>query len=234
MENSCTRCHRGLTEDGSYCPGCGLPRLTYSGDDLGVPLQPEPWDESVPDAATVNWRVALRATILAAVPAGLLSSSLCPLEGLGMVWMLSASICAVVLYAQRGRPAWITLGAGVRIGLVTGLLASWLAFSVSGGALFFQRFVLHQSTRMDAEFNQLFVQTMEQRMQQSISEMGQADAQQMQTIVNGMLTWLRSPEGHAGMWTGSLAFSSLFLLLFAMGGGAMGARMVARRSRSNS
>jgi hypothetical protein len=40
-----------------------------------------------------------------------------------------------------------------------------------------------------------------------------------------------SPEGHAGVWTLSLIFNCLFLVLFAVGGGALGARLLARSRR---
>ena len=100
------------------------------------------------DAGTVDWKPALRAALLLAVPAGLLSSGSrrwafwAGLDGCAAAW-------AVVLYMRSQRPAWITIGAGARIGLVTGLLAGWLAFAVSGGALFVERFVLHQSSQID-------------------------------------------------------------------------------------
>ena len=53
---------------------------------------------------------------------------------------------------SQSEAGWITIGAGARIGLVTGLLAAWLAFSVSGSALFVERFVLHQAAQIDSEW----------------------------------------------------------------------------------
>ncbi len=40
-----------------------------------------------------------------------------------------------------------------------------------------------------------------------------------------------SPEGHAGIETFGFAFNSVLLILFAVGGGALGARMLARARR---
>jgi hypothetical protein len=37
-----------------------------------------------------------------------------------------------------------------------------------------------------------------------------------------------SPEGHAGIWACGFAFNSVLLLLFAVAGGALGARWMAR------
>ncbi len=100
----------------------------------------------------MDWKPGLRAALLLAIPAGILSSGLSPVGVLGLFWMAAAAAWAVVLYVRKQKPAWITIGAGARIGLVTGLLAGWLAFSISGGALFVQRYVLHQSSQLDGEW----------------------------------------------------------------------------------
>jgi hypothetical protein len=133
--------------------------------------------------------------------------------------MTAAAAWAVSLYVRGQRPAWITAGAGARIGLVTGLLAGWLAFGVSGGQLFIQRFVLHQSSLIDANWK-----TYVEASQQMTAQMGFANTAQMQTQKLLML----SPEGHAGFETFGLIFNTAFLLIFAAGGGALGARMLAR------
>jgi RNA polymerase subunit RPABC4/transcription elongation factor Spt4 len=231
MEITCNRCHQTVEAESCYCPACGLPQLVYSTDGPAGPTQPERWDEAARDAATIDWKPALRAALLLAVPAGVLSSEATPMGHLGLVWMTAAAAWAVVLYMRSQRPAWITLGAGARIGLVTGLLAAWLAFGISGGALFVERYVLHQSSQIDAEYSSLFVDRFHQGAQQSIAGMGPADAAQAQAIFGGMQAWLMSPEGHAAMWAGSIAFSSFFLLLCAVGGGALGARMLVRSRR---
>jgi hypothetical protein len=133
--------------------------------------------------------------------------------------MAIAAAWAVTLYMRSQRPAWITLGAGARIGLVTGLLAGWLAFGISGGALFVQRFFLHQSSQIDTEWKN-YVETS----QQLAAQMGFSDAAQMQAQKALML----SPEGHAGFATFSIIFNAAFLLLFAVAGGALGARLMNR------
>jgi hypothetical protein len=75
------------------------------------------------------------------------------------------------------------------------------------------------------------MESFQQRAQQSIEGMAPADAAQAQAIFSSMSTWMMSPEGHAGIWAGSIAVSSLFLLLFAVAGGALGARLMARTRR---
>jgi hypothetical protein len=219
MEVTCTRCHQTIQAENCYCPVCGLPQLVYPVEVTSGQTQQQRWDGTERDAGSVDWKPALRAALLLAVPAGLLSSGVSPLCALGLLWLTAAGVWAVVLYMRSQRPAWITIGAGARIGLVTGLLAGWLAFGVSSSALFVQRFLLHQSGQIDAEWK-AYVETS----QQLAAQMGFSDAAQMQAQKVLML----SPEGHAGFATFSIIFNAAFLLLFAASGGALGARLMNR------
>jgi len=212
MEISCSRCHQTVQAENCYCPVCGLPQLVYATDGAPGQAQQERWNQATRDASSVDWKPALRAALMMAIPAGVLSSEASQAGHLGLIWMATAAGLAVMFYARGQRPAWITLGAGARIGLVTGLLGAWLAFAVSGGALFVDRFVLHQSSQMDAV-------------------MGPADATEFRLELAPFKAAILSPEGHAGIWAGSIAVSSLFLLLFAVAGGALGARLLARTRR---
>jgi hypothetical protein len=198
MEITCNRCHQTVQAENCYCPACGLPQLVYTTEGPPGQAQPERWNEVVKDASVVDWKPALRAALLLAVPAGLLSSGVSPLGFFGLVWMAAAAAWAVVLYMRSQRPAWITIGAGVRIGLVTGLLAGWLAFGISGGTLFVERFVLHQSSQIDAEWKTR-VGMSQQLTQQWTAEIGSADAAQAQAAKAQIQAFMLSPEGHAGI-----------------------------------
>jgi len=199
MEITCNRCHQTVQAENCYCSHCGLPQFVYATDGSSGQTPPEHWDEVVRDAGSVHWKPALSAALKLAIPAGVLCSEASPLRGAGLIWMTSAAMLVVMLYLRSQRPAWITIGAGARIGLVTGLLAAWMAFCVSGGALFVERDLLHQSNQIDAAYTSLFVEAL-----------------------------ILSPEGHAGMWAASLVVVSCFLLIFAVAGGALGARMLGR------
>jgi hypothetical protein len=222
MEITCARCHRTVQDDNCYCSACGLPQLVFTHDDSTPLAQTEPWDETVRDAASVDWKPALQAAITLAVPAGLLSSGFSPLSILGLFWMAAAAAWAVVLYVRRQRPAWITIGAGARIGLVTGLLGGWTAAGVTGVTLFAMRFLLHQSKTID----DMWLNTVSQMMAQQSAATG-ADAQAVQMI----RTWMLSPEGRAGSMLGGILFLSTALVLFAVGGGALGSRLLVRARR---
>ena len=230
MELTCTRCHRTVLKENCYCPTCGLPQLVFATEHIPEAEDSQKEEERVVvrDAGSVEWRVAARGVLLLAIPASLLCCGLSPLGELGVMWMATAAAWAVFLYTRRQQAPWITLGAGARIGLVTGIIAGWLAFAINGCTLFVQRFFLHEAAQMDSEYAGLFINAFQQRTQQSLAQMGQADAAQAQPIFAGMQAYLLSPAGRAGMWAGSLIVSSLFLLLFAVCGGAIGARMTYR------
>jgi hypothetical protein len=226
MEITCTRCHQTVEDGNCFCPHCGLPQLVYASDGATVAAPNEPWTETVRDAGSIDWKIALRAALILAVPAGMLCSEPSPLSGFGLLWMVTAAAWTVILYVRQQRPAWITAGAGARIGMMTGILAGWLAFAISGGALFVRRFLLHQGAAIDADWKGYV-----ERSQQLTAGFTAGDPAQTAAFHAEYGAWLLTPQGHAGMWAATLTMSSCFLLLFAMAGGALGARMVARSRR---
>jgi len=227
MEITCTRCHQAVLAENCYCPYCGLPQLTYEAEGGAGQVRAEHSHEAVQDASSVAWKPALRAALLLAVPAGLLSSGVSPLGFMGLLWMGAGAAWAVALYVRSQRPAWITIGAGARIGLVTGLMAGWLAFSVSGGALLVERYVLHQASQIDAEWKTR-VETSQQMTRQWTSGINSADPAQAQAAQTQVENWMLSPWGHAGIELFGFATNTILLLFFATGGGAMGARFLGR------
>jgi hypothetical protein len=231
MEITCTRCHQAVEADNCYCPTCGLPQLLYAAENVPGQLPPEHFNEPIRDASTVDWKRAMPTALMLAVPAGLLSSGVSPMSFMGMFWMGGAAAWTVALYLRSQRPAWITTGAGARIGLITGLVGAWLAFSTSGGALFVDRVVLHHSNQIDADWKANIIAG-EQLTQQFASGVGGAFAAEEETAEAENRLWMLSPEGHAGGQTFNLAVSSGFLLLFAVAGGAIGARLQARARRT--
>ena len=227
METTCSRCHQPVDAESCYCPTCGLPQLVYSSDANTSQAPQEKWPGAVVDASVVEWKPALRAAMLTAIPAGLLSSEVSRAGLLGLFWMVAGAAWAVTLYVKSQRSAWITTGAGARIGLVTGLLAATLAFSVTGITLFVQRFVLHQAGAIDDQWR-VFVDAVFHMSQQIQAQMGLQDQGQAVAQKNLML----SPEGHAGWVAFNMAGRQAFLVLFAVAGGAMGARLLARSRQS--
>ena len=219
MEITCTRCHQAVQADNLYCPACGLPQLLYSADNVPGQAPPERWTEPVRDAGSVDWKRAMRSVMALAIPAGLLCSLFSPVSIFGLLWMAVAAAWAVSLYLRSQRPAWITLGAGARIGLVTGLLGGWTAAAVSGITLFVMRFFLHQGKTLDDTWQTII--------SDQVAGQWTAAGVDAQTIAL-YKAWLLSPEGRAGSMLSAVLLLVTALIFFAVGGGALGARLQTR------
>ena len=224
MEISCNRCHQPVEADSCYCPSCGLPQLVYTVEGEAGQGEPQRWTEAVHDASSVAWKPALRAAMLLAIPAGLLSCGVSPVGILGLFWMSAAAAWAVTIYVRGQKPAWITIGAGARIGLVTGILAAWLACAASGLYFFVMRFFMGQGKVFDEPWQDLVGQFSRQW------EAKSPDPQTSATL-KAYSVFLLSPEGRAGSMLGGMIILGLAMLVFAAAGGAIGARLLARSRR---
>jgi hypothetical protein len=222
MEINCTRCHQAIEAGCCYCATCGLPQLMYSAEDMPGQAPPERFTEPVRDASTVDWKRAIRVAVALAVPAGVLCSLFSPVSIFGLLWMSVAAAWAVALYLRSQRPAWITIGAGARIGLVTGLIGGWMAAAASGVTLFVMRFFLHQGKSLDDTWQTII--------SDQVARQWSTAGMDSQTIALYKI-WLLSPEGRAGSMLGAILLLVAALIFFAVGGGALGARFQARARR---
>ena len=224
METLCKRCHLAVEDGHSYCPQCGMPQLMYDAPE-GTPASevPEGREQPVLDAGSVEWKAALRSALMLAIPSGILCSLLSPLGGIpGLLLMGATGAWAVVHYVRRRRSSWLTLGAGARIGMVTGILGGWSAAFISGATLFAMRYVLHQGH----VFDDFWMNLVNQQMAQQWTAMG-VDAQTI-TLAR---SWMLSPEGRAGWVLSALVFLAAGMLVCGAAGGAVGARLLARTRR---
>ena len=129
----------------------------------------------------------------------------------------------VAIYMRNQRPAWITIGAGARIGLVTGLLGAWMATATTGTYLFVMRFALHQGKQLDDMWTSVVVD-------QAVPQWSAA-GMDAQTLASTKALLL-SPEGRAGTMLSAMIFFVAILVSFAIGGGALGAKFQARVRKS--
>ena len=222
MESTCSRCHQTVEAGDCYCPVCGLPQFVYTAEESTGSGQPELWGEAVRDASSVDWKPALRLVLMLAIPAGMLCSMLSPVGVFGIFLMAATSAWVVALYMRSQRQASLTVGAGARIGLVTGLVGGWTAAAVTGISLYVMRYWLHGGSLFDD-----FWRTLVKQMNQQWTSMG-VDAQ---TIALAK-SWMFSAEGRAGWVLFAATFLMAVLLVFAVGGGALGARLLNRPRRS--
>jgi hypothetical protein len=232
MEIHCSRCHQAIPQDSLYCPFCGLPQLVYSGEESIAPSQPNQWDAVLHEAGAVEWKPALRAALLLAVPIGLIFGGTSFLGLLGLVWIAAAAAWTVSLYVRglraAKRPVLLTTGAGARIGLVTGLIAGWISFASSGAMFYVTRFLFHQGKEYDDIWQDQVARFTEQM--QAASATGQA-SQDVVAMFRGMASWMLTPEGRAGSAVGGLLIAEFVLVIFAVAGGALGAKLMTRQRR---
>jgi hypothetical protein len=223
MELTCTRCHQTVQAGDCYCPVCGLPQLVYTTDGSASQGSPERWGEAVRDASTVDWKPALRTALLLAIPTGMLCAIPSPIGFLALPLMAVTAAWVVVLYMRGQKPRWITIGAGARIGLVTGILGGWAAAAVTGCLLYGMRFWFHQGNVIDSFWDDL----VNQKMSQQWASMG-TDPQTAALAK----AWMLSPEGRAGWVLFAVAFLIVTLLLSAAAGGALSARLFTQSRRT--
>ncbi len=200
-----------------------MPQLVYAADENSEQNQGELGGMPVRDAASVDWKPAMRAALALAIPAGILCSMLSPVSIFGLLLMGGTGAWAVANYLRRAQPAWITIGAGARIGLVTGLLGGWTAAFATGATLFSMRFFFHQGSSFDGLWENL----VNQQLSQQWASMG-ID----QHTIELTKAWMLSPAGRAGWVIGTVGLLSAVLMLFAVAGGALGARFLGRPQRS--
>jgi len=229
MEVTCTRCHQAVEESSTYCPMCGLPQLLYQADTVAGAAQPERRTEPVRDAGSIAWKPALSVAAKLAVPAGILLaifflySVVNESSFLGLLFLMSAAAAWVVaIYMRKQKPSWITIGAGARIGLVTGILSSWTATAVCGLLLFAARYWFNYGKTMDDAWTALVKGPM-------VAQWNATNADPQ--VVSQLVTFFLAPQGRATSGIFAVFFLAGTLLLFAIAGGALGARFLARPRR---
>jgi hypothetical protein len=158
---------------------------------------------------------------------------LSPAGDFGVLLMSGTAAWAVVLYMRSQRPVWVTVRAGARVGLVCGIFAGALAFAASGCELYTERYILHQGSQIDADWKK-FVDLDTQLSQRITAWAGMPNSSDVQAQESQQENWMLTPEGHAGFVVGNFTFYSFLLVLFAMAGGALSARLQKRTRRTGS
>lgn len=220
MEQLCHRCGGTIQEAEPFCPHCGSPQLRYAAPEEPAPaasafttqrLGPRSFD-------AVSWRDAIRAAAILAIPAGVLSA----LVGFEVLWLLAGGVLAVSMYRRR-TGTLLTGKMGWRIGMLLGLFAAVIAAGFNASALLVQRYGFHQGAVIDQRLHDVIDSVMKMYsnfLVNSSPEMVAAAHQSMQF-------WL-TPNGIAALVLSNAAEMTIFMLLFAAVGGAIGARFSAR------
>ncbi len=222
MEPICHRCGTAVSSEDTFCPSCGAPQLRFEpNEDTATYAAGLRQAYGVHTPNSIRWKQAIRAAITVAVPMGIMSSNLVPLVSLGCcLWIVGGAIAAVALYRRRAEVSVLAAKTGARIGLVAGVLAAFATMLFSSISLAIERFVLHHGATIDSTFQTQLEQLV--RMAQS-----NPDPQgQMQAF----LRFLATPDGRAAWILTGTGTLSAGIVVFSTLGGAIGARLLTRRS----
>jgi|SRR5579885_493492 uncharacterized protein YqgC (DUF456 family) len=217
MDPVCHRCGNALSSSEVFCPHCGAPQLRIEPSEE----QPAPRSQTVGAqfriVHAIEWRAAIQAALILALPVGLLSS----LWDFGVLWMLAGGFCTIALYRKKTMRA-VNTGTGWRIGMLTGLLSAFCASLIDGAGMVLERYGLHHGARIDQRLS-----AMTQQMTEQMARQNPDAAQQIPWFLS---FWL-SPDGHAAMVLMMSGFAAIMMIAFSAVGGILGARMLGTRQR---
>lgn len=221
MDPVCHRCGNSLHASEGFCSHCGAPQLQVEATE-GAPQQ-QPAVRLSGDVHTVQWRAAILAALLVAVPVGLLSG----LTRSASLFPIAGGFAVLALYRRRGSP--FTDGRiGWRVGAILGALSAFVASAAWGVELVIERYWLHQGDAIDAEFGLAAHQIVDQ----AIKWNGQTIQQAPPEVVHNTTNFWLSADGHAAIQL-LIAFSmSLGIVMFAAVGGAIAGRVFSLRTRA--
>ncbi|MGB0123023.1 MAG: zinc ribbon domain-containing protein [Silvibacterium sp.] len=214
MEQVCHRCGATLNDSDPFCPHCGAPQLRYEAPDEPAPSNIPLPQRTARNPNVVDWRDAILAAFLIALPAGLLSSLL----GLEALWVIAGGIATISLYRRR-TGTLPSSSMGWRIGTLLGLFSAVVAAAVDGITLLVQRFALHQGSVLDHRYHDLG--------QQLTDQLTRSNPDAAAVLPAFLHFWL-TPDGAAAMVLINAAGLAISMLLFAAAGGALGARLNVR------
>jgi hypothetical protein len=218
----CHRCGNTLRAGEDFCPHCRARDLTVDPTDTAGPQQPAVRFQG--DPQNVQWRTAILASLLVAIPVGLLSA----LTRTSSLFPIGGGFAVIALY--RRRSAGFTDGRiGWRVGAILGGASAFLAAAAWAAQLLIERYLLHQGGAIDQVFQaaaQLEVDTI-------VKWLATQGPQPPEILheMRGYTNFLLSPDGYAGSQLATVVLMSIGIVLFAAAGGAIAGRLLAMRTR---
>jgi hypothetical protein len=218
MEQTCHRCCTTVSRQDAFCPVCGAPQLQFDSNEQAAPGEEGDAPGSAGRPGQVNWKVVLSACAQIAIPAGVLCAL--PLIAAGwLLWVVGAAGAVVLLYRRRRPMALLSARSGLRIGSLTGFIMAYVSIAVTAVLRVVQRFPMHRGGIIDSDYEELIRQAM------SLYQTTPETQAQMRSFFHFFLT----PDGRAAWSLMGIAWNTLFTILFAAIGGAVGVRMFAGR-----
>jgi hypothetical protein len=214
VEHACYKCGSSVEDGTPFCARCNAPQIRVAGLEPCAPgeLTPELTIEpsasyTAPLPLALEWRHALISGGIALLP-GIFTIALSKSGGLGM---FVAGFLCVVLYRRRYPIVHVTVGTGVRLGAVTGILG----FGVVAATL-----AVWTAFRSGKEIHDAFLTYLQQNL-----------AQTPDPRVQQVIDLFNTPEGFTFIMIFSLILILIAFLIFSSLGGAVGAFLLHRKER---
>jgi hypothetical protein len=215
----CHRCGATLSAPDLFCPNCGAPQVRFEPEDSAAVAYGAPRPVRLsPASSGIAWPVAIRAILLVAIPAGILSAIAVLYWGWCM-WVVGGAMLVVVLYRRRAPGFLLDTRSGLRIGALYGLIAAYTSVAATAVARIFARFVLHQGASIDDVYSKAIAQA-------ALLVQSNPDAQAEWRLYTHFLL---TPEGKAAFTLMNSATTAVGIILFSTLGGALGVRFLKPR-----
>ncbi len=227
IQRLCPRCRTvlQLEDEGTliFCYNCSAPQVRLSAEILELaeaqrtPATQPPAEATAAQPGFVppvlnRWTGAIQCAALAGAVAaalGLISIAIPPVDALTVLWIISAPIVALGVYAGRFQNTRITAGFAARLGILCAIAILFCLFSLDTIHLCLNRFAFHATTDLDTQLAKLFAQQ-DAMMRSTLGEAQSAPGRQM----------LQIPEFRAGLLLCSFAMLSACYLVYSAAAGA--------------
>jgi len=215
----CHRCGASLEQADLFCPNCGAPQVRFEPpEEGGEPSFAGGRPVRILPSQGIAWREAIRAALIVAIPAGVLTA-VAVLSWGWFLWVVGGAMMAVSIYRKRAPGFALDTRSGIRIGVLSGLIAAYASVATTAIWRVFARYVLHQGASIDAFYEKVIQQA-------TALVQTNPDAQaEWHTYMHFLL----SPDGRAAYMLMNAVTTSLGIILFSALGGALGARFIIPR-----
>jgi hypothetical protein len=217
MDFPCYRCGHTVEEGRPFCPQCGAPQIR-----VVIPEAAGPSPATMSEISAGPGETKLDYPILPVTlsrgdtlqSCALAAGSATVLMFLGLTPLVAAVAAGFlsVVFLRRRHTASMQLGAGARLGSLSGMFL----FFIAGVLETLVIFATHRTAEIQAEM---------------LERIQQAAARYPAPEVQPFLDFAKSPNGFTFMLVGSLIFGFLAFLALGAVGGALGAALFGRRSR---
>ena len=239
MDLTCHRCHAELPprltgeEARLFCPHCSAPqillpehmRVEGRSEDRTTGAEPPPL-LGRRDTRQIDWRVVIETAAWTAGVGALLSVlglKFQPVHTLSPFWVLAAGSIVLNRYLKQRPNAWVDARAGLRVGLVTGLLmiaAKGVAVSVTG---VIARFATHSMEDYERRSAQEFAAS------EAVWLNAMPDLRQNTEFLANYKRYSESNEIRAGVNLFAVGFTGFFILFFSGLSGAFAGTLQRKR-----